>query len=225
MRLLRRSGRIRDERGFTLVEMVAVCLILGIVMAGLTTVFVSATHSQLRLDQRFQAQQTARLALDALRRDVHGACAANVGGSGSTLTLALVPTGGSTQCGADPSFPKTRWCTVADAYGGWSLYRSSGTATCDATASLEAQHLTTSAPFSTASTVPVEQFQTVTVTLPVRMPGGANAWYTLGQGLALANTVTQRTGAGTSCSTTNSSICTPGPCSYPGTACYPPTIQ
>lgn len=227
MRALRRIRPVGDERGFTLIEMVFVCLILGIVMAGLTVVFVSGTHSQLRLDRRTQAQQTARLALTAVRNDVHDACAANVGSSGAVLTLASVPSTGSTACGASSAYSKTTWCTAADATGGWSLYHSTNATACNATSgTLAAQHLVSGTPFSTASTITVEQYETVTVTIAVLVPGGTGGdEYTLGQALALGNGVYQHTGTTTSCSVTDSTVCIPGPCKYGNGTCYPPVIQ
>lgn len=65
-----------DQAGYTLVELLAVMLILGIVLTGLTTAFVSGSHAELTLNRRFQAQQQARLALDRIRSDVHCAFAA-----------------------------------------------------------------------------------------------------------------------------------------------------
>jgi prepilin-type N-terminal cleavage/methylation domain-containing protein len=227
MRAILANRLRRDEHGFTLIEMVFVCLILGIVMAGLTAVFVSGTHSQLRLDRRTQAQQTARVALNAIRDDVHGACAANVTSGGAVLTLAAVPSTGSTACGADSSYSKTTWCTAADSTGGWSLFRSEDGTACNSTSgTLEAQHLTTSTPFSTASTISVEQYQTVTVSIPVLVPGGTGGdEYTLGQALALGNGVYEHVGTTTACSVTDATVCTPGPCIYGAGTCYPPAIQ
>ena len=67
-----------DERGYTLVEMLVVMAILGVVIAGLTTVFVSGSRAELDMNRRFQAQQQARLALDRIRADLHCASAAQV---------------------------------------------------------------------------------------------------------------------------------------------------
>ncbi|MFI5054438.1 MAG: PilW family protein, partial [Acidimicrobiia bacterium] len=68
MRLL---NRLRDERAYTLVEMITVMLIMSIVMTGISTVFVQGSNAELDMNNRFQAQSNARLALDTLRRDVH----------------------------------------------------------------------------------------------------------------------------------------------------------
>jgi prepilin-type N-terminal cleavage/methylation domain-containing protein len=69
---------VRDERGFTLVELVVVMAIMGFVMAGLTTIFVSGTNAQTDMNRRFVAQQQARLALTKIVTDLHCAASAQV---------------------------------------------------------------------------------------------------------------------------------------------------
>ena len=112
-RLLRRLGR---ERGYSLVEMLIVMAILGVVMGSLTTVFVQATNAEQGMNDRFQAQLTARLALDKMRREVHCASVATPAGSASSVTLTL------------PSYCKTgsgsiTWCTRSVATNRYALYR------------------------------------------------------------------------------------------------------
>ena len=112
-RLLRRLGR---ERGYSLVEMLIVMSILGVVMGSLTTVFVQASNAEFDMNARFQAQLTARLALDKMRREVHCASVATPTGSSSSVTLTL------------PSYCKTgsgsiTWCTRSVATNRYALYR------------------------------------------------------------------------------------------------------
>src|SRR5438874_3307107 len=110
--------------------MLTVLLILGVVMGGLTTVFVSATSADNDMNNRFRAQQTARLALDKLRREVHCASAATPAGSATpSITLTL------------PSYCKTysgnasvTWCTRSVATNSYALFRVDG-ATCTGGAS------------------------------------------------------------------------------------------
>ena len=118
-RLLRRLGR---EGGYSLIEMLTVMAIMGVVMSSLTTVFVTASNSETDMNNRFQAQLTARLALDKLRREVHCASIATPTGSSSSVTLTL------------PSYCKTgsgsvTWCTRNVATNRYALYRVVG-ATC-----------------------------------------------------------------------------------------------
>jgi prepilin-type N-terminal cleavage/methylation domain-containing protein len=116
-RLLRRLQR---ERGYSLIEMLIVLSIMGIVMGSLTTVFVSASNAELDMNNRFQAQLGARLALDKMRREVHCGSVATPTGSSSSVTLTL------------PSYCKTgsgsiTWCTRNVATNRYALYRVVGT--------------------------------------------------------------------------------------------------
>lgn len=119
--LLRRA---RGERGYTLVEMLTVMVIMGIVIGGLTTVFVSASKSETDMNRRFQAQLGGRLGLDKLRREAR--CASSVtsatpsSSSASSITLSL------------PSYCKTgtgsvTWCTRSISTNRYGLYRATGT--------------------------------------------------------------------------------------------------
>jgi prepilin-type N-terminal cleavage/methylation domain-containing protein len=108
--------RLRSERGYTLVEMLTVLVIMGVVMGGLTTIFVAATNSETDMNNRFQAQLNARLALDKMRREVHCASVATPAGSSSSVTITL------------PSYCKTgsgsvTWCTRSNGANRYALYR------------------------------------------------------------------------------------------------------
>ena len=115
-------SRPGGERGYTLVEMLMVMVIMGIVMTSLTTVFVQASNSETDMNNRFQAQLTARLALDKMRREVHCASVASPSGSSSSVTITL------------PAYCKTgsgsiTWCTRSNGTNRYALYRVVG-ATC-----------------------------------------------------------------------------------------------
>jgi Tfp pilus assembly protein PilW len=49
--------------------MIMVLAILGIVLGGVTTVFISGSRAELQVNNRFQAQEASRLALAAIRKD------------------------------------------------------------------------------------------------------------------------------------------------------------
>src|SRR5213078_4940755 len=103
--------------------MLTVLLILGVVMGGLTTVFVSATSADNDMNNRFRAQQTARLALDKLRREVHCSSAATPAGSAtSSITLTL-----PTYCKTYSGSTSVTWCTRSLATNRYALYRVNGT--------------------------------------------------------------------------------------------------
>ena len=123
--LTRMRRRIGAQRGYTLVEMLTVLLILGVVMAGLTTVFASATNADAEMNNRFQAQQTARLALDKLRREIHCSSSATPAGTDtSSITLTL-----PSYCKTYSGSASVTWCTRNISTNRYALYRVDG-ATC-----------------------------------------------------------------------------------------------
>ena len=157
---------LREERGYSLIELLIVMAILGLVLGALTTVFVSGSNAELDLNRQFQAQQAARLALDKIRVDIHCASAAQAQTIGTYPGLKLAfPTGG---CYAST----VSWCAVPSATmtGRYALYRSIATSnictSSDATRILVADDLTTSSVFTTA-TIPYLGLETVSVDLPV----------------------------------------------------------
>ncbi len=137
-----RLPRLRSEGGYSLIEMVTVMAIMGIVMGSLTTVFVQASNSETDMNNRFQAQLTARLALDQMRREVHCASVATPAGASSSITITL------------PSYCKTgsgtiTWCTRSNGTNRFALYRVVG-ATCSGGVKW-ADYLVTSSTVSTCS--------------------------------------------------------------------------
>lgn len=233
---------LEDERGFSVFEMIVVMAILGTVLASLSTVFVSGSRAQLDNNNRFQAQQSARMGIEALRLDAHNACAANVAAGGGAVVFALVPSADPSRCGAvgsSASYPKVTWCaltspTLSTAYA---LYRSTATNSTAASIQctsgngvLQADHLTTnSALFAlgtcTGGTVCPAQFLTLNVTLPISYKTGTTgAPYSLSQTLALRNAV-YRSSSAACPSTQGNTTCVQGTCPGSGAACYPPVIQ
>lgn len=80
-------ARGRSERGVTLVELIAVLLILSVIITALTTLFVRGTNAELDANNRFQAQEQARIAVDTLRRELH--CASAIASTSSSITVTL----------------------------------------------------------------------------------------------------------------------------------------
>jgi prepilin-type N-terminal cleavage/methylation domain-containing protein len=124
-----RLRRLRSERGYTLIEMLTVLVIMAVVMSGLTTLFVQASNAEQDMSNRFQAQVTARLALDTLRREVHCASVATPLGSSSSVTITLPtwnnPDGTSSHCRTGSG--SVTWCTRSLATNRYALYRVVGT--------------------------------------------------------------------------------------------------
>jgi prepilin-type N-terminal cleavage/methylation domain-containing protein len=133
-----RTLRLRGEAGYSLVEMLTVMVIMTIVFAGVTAVFVAGSKAQSEQDRRFQAQLTTRLALDKIRRDIH--CANDVTPY-ATNSVTLKISGCS---GGDIS-----WCTVAvSGYTNrYALYRKPGTSCAASGGTKIADYLTTASAF------------------------------------------------------------------------------
>jgi prepilin-type N-terminal cleavage/methylation domain-containing protein len=88
------------EQGYTFIELLQVMVIMALLLAGLTTVFVQASNSELDMNRRFQAQQAARVAVDRMRRELHCARAVTPTGNSSSITVTLpaqCPTAGGTE--------------------------------------------------------------------------------------------------------------------------------
>lgn len=140
---IRWRRRLADEQGLTLVELLVVTVLFGVVATAVTTLFVQATNSSTDLNNRFEAQLSARLALDRLRREVHCASAVTPAGPAATITLTL-----PTYCKAGTGTSK--WCTVA--FNGsttrFRLWRSSADPCGDAADRLYADYLTSGTIFN-----------------------------------------------------------------------------
>ena len=132
LRSLRR--RLAAEDGYTLTELLTVLAILGTVLSALTALFVSATRAEVDMNERFRAQQNARLGLNRMRRDIH--CARTATGTAVLVTLARPSSGAGTYCTSGD----VSWCTAAVAEGRWGLFRKDG-GTCDASGVRVADYL------------------------------------------------------------------------------------
>jgi prepilin-type N-terminal cleavage/methylation domain-containing protein len=110
--------RLAQEDGMTLIEMVTTLAILGIVLSGIVAVFSSGLHAEVDMDQRFQAQQNARLALVGMRNDIRTACLApTIGGSGASVTL-------SYGCSSGVASNWVTWCaSSSNGVAPFGLYR------------------------------------------------------------------------------------------------------
>ena len=132
--------RLRGQRGYSLIEMLVVLVIMGTVISALTAIIVNASNAELGMNNRFRAQQSARLALDKIRREVHCASSVTLGAAGSpsgplaaaSITLKL-PSGCRAAAGAPScSGSATLRCVTWYASGGnsrFGLYRKNGETT------------------------------------------------------------------------------------------------
>jgi prepilin-type N-terminal cleavage/methylation domain-containing protein len=155
----------RGERGYTLVEMLVVMSILGVVMAGLTTIFVSGSRAELDINRRFQAQQEARLALDKIRTDLHCADKAEA------QTINTFP--GLKISAPNCSGTTISWCVLTSPTmsSRFALYRSTSTTntcqTADTTMVKIANYLTTSTGVFSTPTVQQDSLEFTLVDFPI----------------------------------------------------------
>jgi len=112
--------RLRDQSGYTLVELLVVMTILAAVMGPLVGSFVSAMHHEVDQTRREQAYANARLAVQRMRVDLH--CSTGFTSfdqnayGGFTLTLAETNDQGAGWCPAvipaGSSASGVQWCTI-----------------------------------------------------------------------------------------------------------------
>lgn len=165
----RRIGALRrDEGGYTLVELIISMTILGSIMTSISLLLVSATTSEVDMNNRFQAQAAARLGLDGIRREVH--CAQSVAVSGTASPDGRYPVATLTipsTCPTAGGLTSITWCTAASG-SRWSLWRYQS-ATCSGTGRKYADHLTQAGAF-TYSAQSATSLAFLSVYLPVNVP-------------------------------------------------------
>ena len=167
----------REERGYTLMELLVVMTILGIVMGGITTIFVSGGTAELDLNRRFQAQQQARLALDRIRGDIHCASKAISSTGQSTMVINTYPSLRLNVANCNAALPYVYWCviTVSTTPPEYQLWRTTSNAvpsasTCtstDTSRALVADYLINSTAFPTTAAIPNHGLETVDVDFQV----------------------------------------------------------
>lgn len=130
----------RDESGFTVVELVIVMTLLGIVMAGLSSLFVSGLRTSNTTNAMLASQVQIHVALDRLELETRCASQATLLSSGGGVALAL-----PSQC---PHAAGTvSWCVTG---GSLMAYTTSD---CSGSGETLASNITSATPFSCLSTV------------------------------------------------------------------------
>ena len=173
---------LSDERGYSLVELIAVLTIMTTVLGALTAVFVAGANGELDMNRRFQAQHGARLALDLLRRDVHCAGSAAPTGASNSVTLTL-----PLHCRTGGGY--VTWCTQSVTSTRSTLYRVAGSTCTGGVQRADYLYIPAGStafcftPASTQSRATLRATFTVSID-PVRHPKSA---YNLEDSLALRN--------------------------------------
>jgi type II secretory pathway pseudopilin PulG len=112
------ADALRREDGLTLVECLAVILLLSILLGPLVGSFVTVMSAEARQGNVVIAQENARLALQRMRKDIH--CAHSVGAplvnssGGTTIVLNETNTSGTAECPGllAVNSSSVQWCTV-----------------------------------------------------------------------------------------------------------------
>jgi prepilin-type N-terminal cleavage/methylation domain-containing protein len=114
---------LREEDGMTMPELLTAMAILAFVMTGVLAMFIGGLHATTNMDEEFQAQQNARLALTSMRNDVRTACQESVPAGGKSVNL--------TFCAADGTTSQVTWCVSSSTgVAPYGLYRLSGAGIC-----------------------------------------------------------------------------------------------
>jgi prepilin-type N-terminal cleavage/methylation domain-containing protein len=122
--------RLSAEGGYSLIEVLVVLVVLTIVVTGLTTIFASGSSAETRLNNRFQAQTNARLALDRMRKELHNACGV------ATNNATLIQFGFPNNCPLAGVTATVTYCTAGTGTK-FKLYRiAAAAATCTGTAAV-----------------------------------------------------------------------------------------
>ena len=172
---------LREQRGYSLMELLVSMSILGAVMTSVSVLLVSATNAEVDMNRRFQAQTQARLGLDLMRREVHCAMSVSPVGASASVTLTIPAT-----CPTSGGNTAITWCTVANGTNRWGLWRYPG-ASCSGTGKRYADYLTASSIFTyTAQTV--DKLAFLNVRLPVNVkPTQPRFLYNLEDDIVLRN--------------------------------------
>ena len=177
---------VRDERGYTLVELLTVLAILGTVLTGIVAMFTAGSNADAQMNRRYRAQYNARLALDRLRRDAHSACGIANGYTSSSVTLLAYDASNPPVC-QSATFT---WCTLGSGTQ-YSLYRLSGASACATSGAKYANFLTTGALFTyTPQNTPASTYTLARlhVDLPVNLtPTNPTTSYRLVDDVAFRN--------------------------------------
>lgn len=176
----------RDEAGYSLIELIISMTLLGAIMTSVSILLVSATRSELDMNKRFQAQTSARLGLDRLRREVH--CAQSVITSGTAVAgsypVAKLNIPGT--CPTAGGLTEITWCTRASG-SRWELWRYESASCNVGTGRKWADHLATATIFSYTAQSPTTLAK-LHVQLPVNVPSvGTKRSYVLDDDIVLRN--------------------------------------
>lgn len=80
---------LRDQRGYSLVELMIVCAVLGLILAGLFVMQQQGVQAYLLGSHRVEVQQNNRVALDLMVKELRSALSITTLGSATDLTFTI----------------------------------------------------------------------------------------------------------------------------------------
>jgi len=197
------TRRCRAEAGYTPVELIVVMVVLGVILGALISGFTTAMRAETDQTARANNRESAREALERMRKDIHCSSGAeaqptldslgNPTGTGYTLQLAVT----QSQClGVTTASNGVQWCSVS--VGGsttrYQVFRTT-TGTCNATdATFQVDYITnfgsiTGGNFWSLPACSTGRLQAVSVSLPVNQypVTKPNETYDLADTIAMRN--------------------------------------
>lgn len=144
MRSIAWRARLRDESGFSLVELVVVCACMGIVLGAVVTILVSGQQASAAGQARLTSQENVRVAFDRLEYDARCASTGTLLGKSGSVAQGVYLTIPS-QC--SHSSGNVTWCVNSG-----NLVRIVGTA-CSTAGLTYIGSVTSATPFSCYSPV------------------------------------------------------------------------
>lgn len=188
---------LRGDAGYSLIELIIVMMLLLVVIGALTDGFASATRAEADQSARASDQESAREALERMRKDIHCASGAStqqvldpVTGAGTgNYVLNLTVTAGSC-LGVTNLSSGVQWCTsaVSGSTSRYQLFRTTS-GTCTSSNALFELDYITQANLWSLPTCQSGRFQTVAVDIPVNrnVTTSPQRTYDLQDAIALRN--------------------------------------
>ncbi|MBA7530394.1 hypothetical protein ES705_22600 [subsurface metagenome] len=78
---------IKNQRGFSLIEMMVVVVILGLIVLGLVTFFTGGAKSWVAGQSQLEAQRNARQAIDRMVREIREGNSIESGSNATSITI------------------------------------------------------------------------------------------------------------------------------------------
>lgn len=179
----------------TLPELLTSMAILSVVLTAIIGVFTSGLRAETNMNNRFQAQQSARLALTSLRNEIGSACSVSVPAAYSGAVLQL-----GEGCTDGVSSTTAYWCAASsNGLAPFGLYRQA-TTNCVSGAGLLAGGVKRAGPLTTKTVFATAACPAGTTARPavaVMFPIDANL--SSGRTYTLSDTITERNASAVTC--------------------------